>query len=187
MRRKMTFENHQAMRRGITQHFKNLSVNGYTLYAVSITYKHPRRNEDGFRRKHVGMSVSTLDIVLHSIYIGFCKNLVHQHNFARPSYRNLMPTLFAVAERDGNCELHHHGILAVRSDIANRAQALMGENALCPLHDSVKTSDIKPIWLLEGWTDYICPPASLWDTPSFFSPKFRDALADSSDQLEVVQ
>ena len=187
MKRKVTFDNHQAMRRGITQPFKNLAANGYTLYAVSITYKHPRCKDERFNRTHSGMSVDKLHEILHSIYIGLCKTLVHQHNFARPSYRSLMPTLFAVAEKDGNCELHHHGILAVRSDIANRAQALMGENTLCPSNESVKTSDIKPIWLLEGWADYICPSASLWDTPSFFSPKFRDALEDSSDQLEVVQ
>lgn len=177
--------NHRLVKqRGVTKYFKNLSENGYTLFAVSITYKHPRRRDDSFNRSHSGLSVDTLNKILHSIYIGLCKTLVHEHNFARPSYRNLMPELYATAEKDGNCELHHHAILAVRSDIASRVQPLFGENTLCRLHDSVKTSDIKPIWFMDGWSDYVFPEESLWETSAWFSPKCQDAL---EHQPEVVQ
>lgn len=187
MTQSIAFDHLSVIRKGLTRHFHNLGTSGNALFAFTITYKHPKSSFCLDGKELCGYPPNKLLPALNAIYIGLCKKLVHEHNFSRPAYRSLMPVLHAVAEQDGSSELHHHGVIAVKSSIVSRAEEFIGEGTLVPFHQIAKTSKLVPIWGLEGWMRYMYKSNSLWHETVTFQPKCFIKPAALDNQLEVVQ
>ena len=137
--------------------FDKLKQDGQVLYFVTLTYKSSR---------------VPINTQLHHFYTRLLRHTVHPHNYPRPKYRSLQPTVLAwvdvpVSKRKTHSQpprksatdsLHHHAIFAVPNSIAGKFDALVDRISdpefIKESFPFIKTIDVQTIGPREGLTEY---------------------------------
>ena len=143
----MTMTYKQALRRELSARFHELQDHGFSIYAITLTYKN-------FARYALPSSVA--ESYLHDVHKALTKNLVHARHYNRSSLQDLKPSLIAAPERKGESgHWHHHGILALHPDLVGKMHPFAGTNALKQLHEKLLTTDVREAYDIDGWLDYM--------------------------------
>ena len=163
----------------LAQYFTKLKQEDQSLFFVTLTYK-PNR--------------VPINELLRRFYTNLLRYAVHPHNYHRPRYRPLQPTMFAWVDAPGSKHksrpqmprrtatdaIHHHGVIAVHHSIASKCDA-SAMAVFIHLNPFIRTFEIRAIAPRDGLSE-IQSLEKVIDYASYYARSHRP----SQDDLTVI-